>query len=82
MDYPRQLKYKQNELRVRFNRLHKTEKILGAENPLNYRNKALFVFKRVKGQVQSGIYQSTDRTVVLTKDCALHTKEQNNCATF
>ena len=80
MDYPRQLKYKQNELRVRFNRLHKTEKILGAENPLNYRNKALFVFKRVKGQVQSGIYQSTDRTVVLTKDCALHTKEQNNCA--
>ena len=80
MDYPRQLKYKQNEIRLRFNRLHKAEKILGAENPLSYRNKALFVFKRIKGRVQSGIYQSVDRTVVITKDCALHTKEQNHCA--
>lgn len=80
MDYQRQLKYKQNEIRVRFNRLCKTEKIFGAENPLNYRNKALFVFKRIKGQVQSGIYQSADRTVVVTKDCALHTKEQNETA--
>lgn len=80
MDYERQLRYKQNELRIRFNRLCKTEKIKGAENPLHYRNKAQFVFKKIKGKTQCGIYQSTDKTAILTDSCALHTKEQNEAA--
>ena len=80
MDYKRQLSYKQNEIRIRLNRLCKTEKIKGAETPLHYRNKAQFVFKRVKGKTLSGIYQSTDKTIVITDSCALHTKEQNECA--
>ncbi len=80
MDYERQLRFKQNEVRIRFNRLCKVQKILGAENPLNYRNKAQFVFKKVKGRVMCGIYQSADKTVVLTDSCALHTKEQNAVA--
>lgn len=77
MDYERQLKFKQNEVRVRFNRLCKAEKIIGAETPLNYRNKAQFMFKKVKGRTQSGIYQSADKTVVVTDCCALHTEKQN-----
>ncbi len=80
MDYERQLRYKQNELRIRFNRLCKTEKIIGAENPLNYRNKAQFVFKKIKGKTQCGIYQSIDKTIIVTDSCALHTKEQNEAA--
>lgn len=80
MDYERQLKFKQNEVRIRFNRLRKVQKILGAKSPLNYRNKAQFMFKRIKGKVQSGIYQSADKTVVITDSCALHTKEQNAVA--
>ena len=80
MDYDRQLKFKQNEVRVRFNRLCKVQKILGADAPLSYRNKAQFMFKRIKGKVQSGIYQSADKTVVITDSCALHTKEQNAVA--
>ncbi len=80
MDYERQIKFKQNEVRVRFNRLCKVQKILGAEKPLNYRNKAQFMFKRIKGSIKSGIYQSADKTVVLTDSCALHTAEQNAVA--
>jgi len=80
MDYERQLRYKQNEIRIRFNRLCKINKIKGAEAPLNYRNKAQFVFKRMKGQTKCGIYQSADKTIVVTDSCALHTKEQNQAA--
>lgn len=77
MNYERQLKFKQNEIRVRFNRLCKTEKIIGCKAPLHYRNKAQFMFKRHKEHLVCGIYQSADRTVVPTDSCALHTKEQN-----
>ncbi len=77
MDYERQLKYKQNEVRLRFARLCKPEKILGCTSPLHYRNKAQFMFKKIKGRVYCGIYQSADRTVVPTSNCALHTKKQN-----
>ncbi len=80
MDYERQLRFKQNEVRIRFNRLCKVQKILGAENPLHYRNKAQFMFKKISGHIRSGIYQSADKTVVLTDNCALHTKEQNQVA--
>ena len=80
MDYERQLRYKQNEIRIRFGRLCKINKIKGAETPLHYRNKAQFVFKKIKGKTQCGIYQSTDKTVIITDSCALHTKEQNEAA--
>ncbi len=77
MDYARQLKFKQNEIRLRFSRLCKAEKIIGCESPVHYRNKAQFMFKRLKGRIVCGIYQSADRTVVPTNSCALHTETQN-----
>ncbi len=80
MDYGRQLKYKQNQLRIRFNRLCKLNKIIGADSPTAYRNKAQFVFRKLKGKVRCGIYQSADKTIILTDSCALHTPEQNNVA--
>lgn len=80
MSYDRQLRYKQNELRIRFNRLCKLRKIIGAESPTAYRNKAQFVFRRTKGRILPGIYQSADRTMVATDSCALHTEEQNETA--
>ncbi len=77
MDYARQLKFKQNEIRLRFSRLCKAEKIIGCESPVHYRNKAQFMFKRLKGHIVCGIYQSADRTLVPTNSCALHTEVQN-----
>lgn len=77
LDYDSQLRYKQNQLRLTFNRLCKPSKIIGAETPLYYRNKAQFVFRRIKGTIRPGIYQSVDRTMVATDNCPLHTHEQN-----
>lgn len=81
MDYNRQLKYKQNELRLTFSSLCKAEKIIGADCATAYRNKAQFVFKKLKGgDIACGIYQSADKTIVLTDSCALHTQKQNEVA--
>ncbi len=80
MDYTRQLKYKQNQLRIRFNRLCSLNRIIGADSPTAYRNKAQFVFRKLKGKVRCGIYQSADKTIILTDSCALHTPQQNSTA--
>lgn len=80
MDYERQLRFKQNEIRIRFNRLCKVDRIIGAPSATGYRNKAQFVFRKLKGNIVSGIYQSADRTMVATDSCALHTREQNKVA--
>ena len=81
MDYQRQLKYKQNEMRIRFNRLLTLEKIVPSPQSLHYRNKAQFVFKEERGgRITPAIYQSADRTAVKCTSCALHTEEQNAVA--
>ncbi len=78
MDYQRQLKYKQNEMRIRFNRLLNLEKITPSPLTLHYRNKAQFVFREDKdGKISPAIYQSSDRTAVKCRGCALHTEKQN-----
>ncbi|MGN0452815.1 MAG: 23S rRNA (uracil(1939)-C(5))-methyltransferase RlmD [Ruminococcus sp.] len=81
MDYNRQLRYKQNELRLRFNRLCPMEKIIPSPKSLHYRNKAQFVFKKLRsGEIAAGIYQSVNQSMVEVSGCALHTKEQNHVA--
>ncbi len=80
LDYGSQLRYKQNQIRLRFLSLCKPSRIIGAESPLHYRNKAQFVFRRIKGKIRAGIYQSADRTMVATDNCPLHTPEQNQVA--
>lgn len=81
LSYERQLRYKQNELRLRFNRLAPMEKITPSENITSYRNKAQFVFKRLKnGDIVTGIYQSSDSSMVVTESCSLHTPAQNKVA--
>lgn len=81
LGYERQLRYKQNELRLRFNRLAPMEKIIPSESTVSYRNKAQFVFKRLRhGDIVTGIYQSSDSGMVVTESCSLHTPSQNSVA--
>lgn len=77
LDYKSQLKFKQNQLRLTFNRIIKPEKILAAPSPLNYRNKAQIVFKKTQGKTCFGIYQSEQKGIVLTQNCPLHTENAN-----
>ena len=80
LSYKDQLKFKQNQLRLTFNRLIKPKRILDAPSPLNYRNKAQVVFKKEKGKTRFGIYQSAEKGVVLTDFCPLHTENANAIA--
>ena len=83
MDYQRQIRYKQNEMRLRFNRLCALSKIKESEEILRYRNKAQFVYKKEKdGKIYCGIYQSTTGATVKCSDCSLHTRKQNQIGNF
>lgn len=77
LDYKSQVKYKQAALRRTFGNVIKAEKIIEADSPLNYRNKAQIVFKREKGKTRFGIYQSANKGITLTDNCPLHGKEAN-----
>ncbi|MBR3987985.1 MAG: 23S rRNA (uracil(1939)-C(5))-methyltransferase RlmD [Clostridia bacterium] len=77
MDYQSQVKYKQSNLRRTFGSLIKPQRIIEADSPLNYRNKAQIVFKKEKGKTRFGIYQSAEKGIVLTNNCPLHTDTAN-----
>lgn len=78
LQYQDQLKLKQSILRRTFAGLVKPRRILGAQSPLFYRNKAQIVFKREKGRINFGIYQSSDHGIVITDNCPLHTDTANS----
>lgn len=80
LSYKDQLKYKQNKLRLTFNRIIKPDRIIEAPSELNYRNKAQWVFKKLKGKTCCGIYQSSEKGIVLTHSCPLHTERANKVA--
>ncbi len=77
MDYQSQIKYKQADLRRTFGSLIKPQRIIAADSPLNYRNKAQIVFKKEKGRTRFGIYQSAEKGITLTNNCPLHTDTAN-----
>ncbi len=83
MDYPRQIKYKQNEMRLRFNRLCELLKIKESPEKLHYRNKAQFVYKKEKdGKIYCGIYQNTTGSMIKCSSCALHSETQNEIGNY
>lgn len=77
LDYKSQIKYKQSKLSHTFNTVIKPQRIIEAESPLNYRNKAQIVFKKEKGKTRFGIYQSAEKGITLTNKCPLHSEKAN-----
>ena len=80
LEYDEQIKLKQSTLRHTFGHLVKPKRIISAPSSLGYRNKAQVVFKREKGKVRFGIYQSGNNGIVLTEHCPLHTDTANKIA--
>ncbi len=80
LHYKDQLKFKQNQLRLTFNRLIKPQRIIAAPSDLHYRNKAQIVFKKEKGKTHWGIYQSAEKGIVVTDNCPLHSQKANDIA--
>ncbi|MBQ2846918.1 MAG: 23S rRNA (uracil(1939)-C(5))-methyltransferase RlmD [Clostridia bacterium] len=70
MTYDRQLKWKQARCEILLKKFGKVEKIIGMENPYNYRNKVQAAFGRTKsGKIISGVYQSGSHRIVSVDNC-------------
>lgn len=76
--YEKQLEQKQREMEkllAKYAPNSRLEKIIGAKNPENYRNKVHGVFgKDKKGNVYTGIYREGTHTIVPVKNCGIENK--------
>ncbi len=69
--YREQLSYKQRTAVKMLGRYCRVDKIKGMENPLGYRCKVSHAFGYSRGQVISGIWQSSTAKIAKTEFCAL-----------
>ncbi len=75
MNYERQLKWKQARCEILLKKFGKVAKIIGMENPYNYRNKVQAAFGRTKsGKIISGVYQSGSHRIVSVDSCMTEDK--------
>jgi len=71
MDYEDQLRYKQGKMVGLLGRYGRVSPILGMDDPTHYRCKVQAAFARARGDVISGVYQSTSGRVVPVDSCML-----------
>lgn len=70
MTYERQLKWKQARCEILLKKFGRVSPIIGMSNPYHYRNKVQAAFCRTrKGEIISGVYQSSSHRVVLVNEC-------------
>ncbi len=69
--YASSLRQKQQTLVKHLSRFGYVEKIIGAKEPIGYRNKAQAAFFRRGGETLSGLYQSSERKVLALDRCLL-----------
>ncbi len=72
MSYARQLEWKQAKVISHIGKFCRVNKIIGMENPYNYRNKVQAAFGRdSKGKIISGVYQSSSHRIVSVDKCMI-----------
>ena len=72
ISYSKQLEMKEKQFKKLFSDNSNIKKIIGAQNPYNYRNKIHGVFCRDKnGSIFTGIYQAGTHNAVCVKDCLI-----------
>ncbi len=75
MSYERQLEWKQAKVVNQIGRYCRVEKIIGMDDPYNYRNKVQAAFGRDgKGKIISGVYQSSSHCIVSVDKCMIEDK--------
>ena len=72
--YNSSLRDKQTRLVRLLSRFGYVEKIIGAAEPIHYRNKMQSAFFLRGGNVESGLYQSSDKRIIATESCMLEDK--------
>ncbi len=71
LDYRRQLSFKQVKVIKLLGRYHRVSEIIGMENPYHYRNKVQAAFTTRRGEVLSGVYQSSTHNIVPVESCMI-----------
>ncbi len=71
LPYPRQLSFKQVKVIKLLGRYHHVNEIIGMENPYHYRNKVQAAFGERKGEIISGVYQSSTHNIVPVDNCMI-----------
>ena len=75
MTYEQQLEWKQKDTEKLLGGFGKVSKIIGADDPYNYRNKVQAVFRSDRnGRIISGVYQSSRNGIVGIDSCMLDDK--------
>ena len=74
LSYERQLSFKQVKVIKLLGRYHHVSEIIGMENPYHYRNKVQAAFGERKGEIISGVYQSSTHNIVPVDSCLIEDK--------
>lgn len=74
LSYERQLSFKQVKVIKLLGRYHHVAEIIGMEHPYHYRNKVQAAFGERKGEIISGVYQSSTHNIVPVDNCLIEDK--------
>ncbi len=71
MSYTQQLSFKQVRVIKLLGKYHHVSEIIGMENPYHYRNKVQAAFSERRGEIISGVYQSSTHNIVPVDNCMI-----------
>ena len=71
LTYKKQLSFKQVRVIKLLGKYHRVSEIIGMENPYHYRNKVQAAFSERKGEIISGVYQSSTHNIVPVDSCLI-----------
>lgn len=71
LPYERQLSFKQVKVIKLLGRYHHVNEIIGMKEPYHYRNKVQAAFGERKGEIISGVYQSSTHNIVPVDNCMI-----------
>ncbi|MBQ7107764.1 MAG: 23S rRNA (uracil(1939)-C(5))-methyltransferase RlmD [Clostridia bacterium] len=74
LSYERQLSFKQVKVIKLLGKYCHVDEIIGMENPYHYRNKVQAAFSEKRGEIISGVYQSSTKTVTAVESCLIQDK--------
>ena len=71
LTYEKQKSFKQVKVIKLLGKYHHVNEIIGMENPYHYRNKVQAAFGEKKGEIISGVYQSSTHNIVSVDNCLI-----------